>query len=229
MIHSTDNTNSNNDAELKFSSEKSSDKTIRFVDVLRRHLSEEDWQLLDESIKKRFSNTNRGNQSLHFSGYMQWVYCSLYGKLIATLLGKASILPSQCDRDSLFSFTINMKNKHIRKRREYQLTDSPPFIFESDFSEQPQLHEEFDAGLGMNLHLKVTKATLWFVDAGYFLRKHRWRLRLPRWLIVGRFELMHRNLTANKFQIIIRVAHPLFGTLFYQRGEFTHEMNQIST
>jgi hypothetical protein len=60
---------------------------------------------------------------------------------------------------------------------------------------------------------------LLFADDGYFVRIMDRRWRLPAWL-AARFELLHKSIDADRFQVLLRVSHPLFGTLFYQRGEF---------
>jgi hypothetical protein len=151
---------------------------------------------------------------------MHWVYCSPVGYVIAKIIKRLSILPDICARDAAFTFTIGMKNNVICKQRTYDLGNSERFIFTSRFSNEPRLHEEFGGGIGMYLGLYVKRKALLFRDQGYFLRLKKWRLHLPRWLTVGHFDLLHRNIDDQRFQIIIRVVHPLLGTLFYQRGEF---------
>ena len=96
-------------------------------------------------------------------------------------------------------------------------------MFDIRFELRPFLHEEFTGGIGVHLTLAEKLSALLFHNRRYFLRLLRWRLPLPQWLAVGRFELLHRNIDRRYFQIIIRVAHPLFGTLLYQRGEFRLE------
>lgn len=95
-----------------------------------------------------------------------------------------------------------------------------PFTFTSVFAQTPKVHEEFTGGLGMYLKLLVKNGSLLFRDQGYFFRFGKWRIPIPRWLSVGSFELLHRNINERRFQVIIRITHPLLGVLFYQRGEF---------
>lgn len=191
-----------------------------FGAMLRDALGENDWSRLDRAISTRFAGYVSEQHPLRFVGRMQWVYCSPVGMFVAKLIKRFSILPDICARDSEFSFAISGSNGGFLKQRQYQLGQGRRFLFTSRFSDLPRLHEEFGGGLGMYLRLVVKRGALLFRDQGYFLRVLRWRVPLPRWLTVGRFELLHRNIDARRFQVIIRVSHPWFGTLFYQRGEF---------
>jgi len=190
-----------------------------FGEILRSALGEQAWGKLEQSIAKRFNVYVSENNQLKFQGRMQWVYCSPIGSLIAKVIKRFSILPGQCARDASFTFDIGMKDGELNKERSYAL-GGKHFVFTSAFKSSPRLHEEFGGGIGMYLRLLVKNGSLLFRDQGYFLRLKNWRLSLPSWLTVGNFDLLHRNIDENRFQIIIRVAHPLLGTLFYQRGEF---------
>ncbi|WP_455202488.1 DUF4166 domain-containing protein [Kaarinaea lacus] len=194
-----------------------------FADILRRSMDASRWATLHPAIRRRFSPMLRENMALSFSGTMQWVYCSPIGALLARVLRPFSILPDTCQQHTDFDFKIFRRGDVIMKQRRYRLRDNDTFTFTSKFSGQPHLHEEFGGGIGMYLQLDETQSALMFKDNGYFLRLGQWRIRLPRWLTVGSFELLHRNIDAQRFQVIIRVAHPLFGTLFYQRGEFFNQ------
>ncbi len=199
-------------------------RVASFGAMLHRALGDHAWGALESAIVSRFSASISAQRTLSFKGTMQRVYCSPVGYMIAKIIKRFAILPDTCAQNSEFTFTIGLKNGEIHKQRAYQLDDNRHFIFTSRFSDQPRLHEEFGGGIGMYLHLLVKRKALLFRDQGYFLRIRAWRLYLPRWLTVGHFDLLHRNIDAHRFQIIIRVVHPLLGTLFYQRGEFSKEV-----
>lgn len=194
-----------------------------FASVLQRALGEAAWASLAPAIRLRFAGCLSAKRGLLFTGTMQWVYCSPLGALLMKLLRRFCILPATCVRDSQFSFHIGMANGQIVKQRNYQMAGQPDFEFRSRFADSPRLYEEFAGGIGMYLALAVKQRALLFRDQGYFWRFRRWRLHVPGWLAVGHFELLHRNIDQQRYQIVIRVAHPLFGTLFYQRGEFQRE------
>jgi len=194
-----------------------------FGTLLRAAMGEGAWSRLVPAIRARFAGYISEDQPLWFRGRMHWVYCSPVGALVMRLLSRYSILPARCARDCEFDFQIGLQQGEIVKQRRYQLDQARQFVFRSRFSDMPVLHEEFAGGIGMYLELSETRGGLLFRDRGYYWRVWRWRLPLPHWLCVGRFELLHRNLDAGRYQIIIRVAHPLLGTLFYQRGVFRSE------
>jgi hypothetical protein len=191
-----------------------------FGAILNRVLGNSAWKKLESAIAARFTASLSEDRPLTFVGTMHWVYCSPVGFVIAKIIKRLSILPDICARNAAFTFAIGIRNGEICKQRTYDLGNSERFIFTSSFSNEPRLHEEFGGGIGMNLHLLVKRKALLFRDQGYFLRLKKWRLHLPHWLTVGHFDLLHRNIDDQRFQIIIRVVHPLLGTLFYQRGEF---------
>ena len=195
-------------------------KVVSFAVLLRQVMGEQAWSELESGIHRRFATYVGEGHSLVFKGRMQWVYCSPLGYIISKVIKRFAILPDACVRDSEFTFDIGMRNGEILKQRTYEMRASQSFRFSSLFSTEPRLHEEFNGGIGMYLGLLVKRGSLLFRDEGYFFRIGQRRLRLPRWLTVGHFDLLHRNLDEQRFQIIIRVVHPLFGTLFYQRGEF---------
>ena len=201
--------------------EKHEKRTVKpFGAMLRGALGDNAWSKLEPAITERFTTTVSDDHILRFVGKMHWVYCSPMGALIAKFIKRFSILPDSCVRDVNFTFDISMQNGEIMKQRGYKLGENKSFMFTSTFNDQPRLHEEFGGGIGMYLRLAEKRGALLFRDQGYFLRIKHWRFPLPGWLTVGTFDLLHRNIDEQRFQIIIRVAHPLFGTLFYQRGEF---------
>jgi len=202
-----------------------------FIDIIQLDLGGKQWQALNNNIVRRFTRSIQQN-TLRYRGVVDWVYCSPVGAFMAKCLKPFSLLPDKCARQSQFEFVIKEHSGQIHKQRRYCMGASTPFTFSSTFDHRPSIHEEFSGGLGMYLKLVVKKGDLLFRDRGYFFRIGSWRLPIPSWLSVGRFELLHRNIDQRRFQVIIRIAHPLLGTLFYQRGEFLdmrclNELNAI--
>ncbi len=190
-----------------------------FVDLIRSHLGETQWQDLSQDIAQRFTMAAH-SQRLRYIGVVNWVYCSPIGKLIAKALKPFELLPEQCARETQFEFVIDHQGNEIKKRRRYFLGEKSAFTFRSLFANQPTLHEEFKAGLGMKLKLSVLNGDLLFQDQGYFWRIGKWQIPIPRWCSIGKFELLHHNIDTHYFQVIIRISHPILGVLFYQRGKF---------
>ena len=194
-----------------------------FGAMLRGALGESLWSTLDPAIQRRFAPSPSAGKMQRYAGVIHWVYCSPIGALIARLLRPAAVLPDRCGRNVAFEFRIESEGGKITKQRVYRWVNGEPFVFRSVFGHAPRLNEEFRGGLGMYLELVATKNALLFRDKGYFLRLGSVRIPLPRWLSVGTFELLHRSIDEQRFQVLIRITHPLFGTLFYQRGEFRDE------
>lgn len=190
-----------------------------FAAVLHRNMGEAAWTRLHRHIRERFAA--HSGAILRFRGVMERVHCSPAGALIARVLRAVHVLPATHGADVPFDFSIAPVPGGFSKLRHYHFAGAEVFAFGSVFNDVPALHEEFPGGLGMYLELKEEDGALIFRDKGYFLRCGRWRLPLPRLLSVGAFELLHRNIDRERFQVLIRIHHPLLGTLFYQRGEFS--------
>ncbi|MFN9031659.1 MAG: DUF4166 domain-containing protein [Betaproteobacteria bacterium] len=183
--------------------------------VLQRALAQQHSQPLHPDIARRFDQ-----HAMIFAGTMQQVCCSLPGALLALLLRPLHLLPARCARDVAFVFRIEARGAAFHKERLYRFADGGTFVFRSLFAADPCLHEQFPLGLGMALRLEAQQdGALLFADDGYFVQVMGRRWRLPAWL-GARFELLHKSIDADRFQVLLRVSHPLFGTLFYQRGEF---------
>jgi len=194
-------------------------KSHTFIESLQSDLGEFEWKKLHRDIIERFTPVKQ-YPKLRYIGVVSRVYCSPIGKLIAQLLKPLELLPAQNACDVPFEFLINHKADKITKQRRYYIEANKTFTFKSKFALKPVLHEEFKAGIGMNLKLSTVKGDLLFSDRGYFWRIGRWRVPIPRWCSLGKFELLHHNIDAHYFQVIIRITHPVFGVLFYQRGRF---------
>ncbi len=194
-------------------------KSHTFVDCIQSDLGKFEWKKLHRDIIRRFT-TKRPSQRLRYIGVVNWVYCSPAGKLIACLLKPFELLPAQNARHVAFEFLIQHQANHIKKQRRYFLDTNEIFTFRSIFSLDPTLHEEFKTGLGMKLKLSVENGDLLFSDQGHFWRIGTWRIPIPRWCSIGKFELLHHNIDARYFQVIIRISHPILGVLFYQQGKF---------
>jgi len=186
-----------------------------FSTVLQGALTQGHSGPLHPAIARRFDH-----HAMVFAGTMQQVCCSLPGALLALLLRPLHLLPARCSRDVAFVFRIEARGPAFHKERLYRFADGSVFAFRSLFAAAPLLHEQFPLGLGMALKLEAQPdGALLFADDGYFVRIMDRRWRLPAWL-AARFELLHKSIDADRFQVLLRVSHPLFGTLFYQRGEF---------
>ncbi len=193
----------------------------KFADLLCAALGKEASRLHPD-IRARFSASGAGRRS-SFSGRMQQVDRSVFGWCVALLLRPLRVLPS-C-RAYAVPFEFHLEPSPVPggwvKRRMYGFRDGS-FEFSSvmKLDDDGRLVEQFPLGFGMRVLLEATGDALWFRDDGYFFRWSGFRLDFPRWLGVGRFELVHRNIDSERFDVEIRIRHFLFGPLFYQSGRF---------
>jgi hypothetical protein len=182
------------------------------------------WRHLHPDIRARFTLAP-GALRQSFTGTMNVVERSPLGWLIARLITFIRVLPAARARNVKFEFNLTAApGGGWIKERLYQF-ESGPFEFRSvmRIESTGELVENFAFGLCMKIRLVAEDDTLYFLDDGYFLRigqARKLRLPIPRWLGVGRFTLTHKNLDRDHFTVSIRLQHPLFGCLFYQRGTF---------
>lgn len=170
---------------------------------------------LHPTIARRFGAT-----TLAFSGTMTQVYCSLPGLALAWALHPLRLLPPCCARDVGFAFRIESKGQSFFKERRYRFANGGEFVFRSRFFGAPHPREEFPHGVAMVLRLEAQPdGALLFASDGYRIRFAGRTWRLPACLS-ARFELLHHSIDHDRFQVLLRISHPLLGTLFFQRGEF---------
>jgi len=190
-------------------------------------------QLLREALGARFGRLHpqirdrfalaTGEATAAYVGVMQVVTRSRLGWLLARLLRPVRVLPHQRQVDVGFRFDVRPLENRLGwdKCRRYEFADEV-FEFRSNMvlDAQGRLAERFAGGLGMYIDLALGPDRLMFLDRGYFLHLGRHVMALPAWLGPGRFRLVHRNLDADRFEVVIDIHHPWFGHLFHQRGEF---------
>jgi len=192
-----------------------------FADLLSAALGKNASRLHPE-IRARFLTRGAGRRS-SFGGRMNQVDRSIFGWCIALMLRPLRVLPS-C-RAYAVPFEFHLEPAPVAgawiKRRIYGLRDGP-FEFSSvmKLDDDGSLVEQFPLGFGMRVRLEATLDALWFRDDGYFLRWRGFRFDFPRWLGIGRFELEHRNIDSERFDVEIRIRHFLLGPLFHQTGRF---------
>src|SRR5262249_40646284 len=113
-------------------------------------------------------------------------------------------------------------NPAIFKQRLYRLHGRKPIQFTSHMLPGPDatLLEYVGGGLGMNLRLRVEEGDLRFVSDGYFWQVFGHRIPVPGLFTSGKTDLVHRNVSPDRFSIRIEIRHVLFGVTFTQAGEF---------
>lgn len=189
----------------------------------------QEWGKLHPDIQKRFGRNPELNKPLYYTGHLNKLSCSIFGKILGYLtlpFLKGALLPFN---DSNFPVDIEVYSKpdnpSIFKQRIYHLHGRKPIQFTSYMRESSngEVLEYVGMGLGMKLRLHVQDGNLYFTSDGYFWQIFNWRFRLPDLLTPGIVYLSHCNEDAGQFRIHIEIKHSLFGTSFLQAGIF-HEI-----
>lgn len=176
---------------------------------------------LHPEIQARFAHTAR-EEPLRFVGVMSAVRLRPLGWLLAQLTRRSGLIPTRTGRQVPFEFNVRPLGLSWLKHRCYHF-DQGPFHFSSvmTLDGQGRFVERFVGGLGMYLRLVAKDQNLVFQDDGYFLHWRRWTLPLPGFLHPGRFHLVHENLNAAEFRVLLSLRHAWFGTLIEQSGTFS--------
>src|SRR4030065_185495 len=90
---------------------------LSFGRMIKDTIGESAWTKLDPAIAARFAPCVLPARPLRFKGTMQWVYCSLWGMIIARLLQGFRLLPAVCARHCPFEFVIGAEEGLLLKQR----------------------------------------------------------------------------------------------------------------
>ena len=185
------------------------------------------WDGLHSDIKKRFDKNPTPGKPLRYTGVLEELSCSFWGKLlghITTPLIKGALIPyTEFD----FPVDIQVYTKegcpHIFKERTYKLKKRKPIMFTSYMKESSkgEVLEYVGMGLGMKLIVFEKDSNLHFKSDGYFWDIGLFRIPVPDLLSPGKTYLTHINEGSDQFRIRIDITHSLFGKMFVQAGVFS--------
>lgn len=186
------------------------------------------WESLAENIRKRFDHDPFPGETIRYSGTMSRVKCSRIGKLLAWFIQYTGALMTHEGNDIPVEISVWTEpgNKAVFKRREYQFPKIKPFVFRSRMlrDDRGRLVEHVGGGFGMYIRVRAVDHNLHFEDDGYFVEYFGLRLSIPGLLAPGRVRLRHEDIAVDEFAITIEIVHPFFGLMYYQQGNFRHEL-----
>jgi Domain of unknown function (DUF4166) len=191
----------------------------------RSLLSSEDWAILPNPIKQRFSKRLSGGRTVVYTGTVVETTMNRAGRTLATL-GRliGGPLPTCCDIDvpSVVTVTEDMATGGQIWTRLYARRNGFPQIINSSkrFGGETGLEEHVGLGIGMSLRLAATPDALMFSSHAYFWQIGRRQLRLPAWLTPGELVVGHHELGDGRFAFTLDITHPWFGRLIHQRTIF---------
>jgi Domain of unknown function (DUF4166) len=191
----------------------------------RALLNTESWASLPAVVRKRFSKRLAGTGSVVYKGEVVHTHMNGMGMLLAQatrLIGG----PLPLSRDERVPAVVTVTEDPATHgqfwSRHYNRHAGFPQVIHSSkrFQGTTGLEEYVGGGVGMALRIEVEAGALLFKSAYYFLMLGKRRLRLPQWLSPGNLTVTHRAIDARKFEFILHVEHPVFGTLVHQLAVF---------
>lgn len=184
------------------------------------------WKNLSPHIQARFNANPSPDKPIRYKGVMTRVEASAIGILFANLIRFSGALLPFTGKDVPTDILVFSKHgmPDIFKQRVYFFADRKPFAFNSSMrlAENGDVLEFVGYGLGMKLLVREKEGNLHFSDNGYFFSLGKWRLPLPGIFAPGKTRLVHSDMGATTFKIVIEITHFLFGKMYYQEGIFHH-------
>jgi uncharacterized protein DUF4166 len=192
----------------------------RFSDLL----TPAEWMQLPADVRRRFSKRLESGAAI-YSGHVSLCRISAAGWLLAQILrviGAPLPLSDMAGMPTVVSVTEEGASGGQNWTRIYGRPSGFPQVVHSTkrFSGPTGLEEYIGAGVSMALILSVTKSTLIFTSAGYFVQFGHWSMRLPRWLEPGQTTVSHREIAEGAFLFTLHVQHPWLGTLVHQEAVY---------
>ena len=185
----------------------------------------EDWAKVRPNISARFSQDPTPDKPIFYHGTMSQLRASKIGQLMGYSIYWTGALQPFNATDIPVSITVSAKYgmDGVCKERLYLLNRKKPFRFFSNMHMRgDELFEYVGGGFGMKIAVSVNDGNLEFRDDGYFIKVCGIHIPLPRLFSPGHTYLLHQDISATQFRIIIRITHPLFGEMYYQEGIFNH-------
>lgn len=191
----------------------------------RTLVGEAGWAALPETTRARFGKRVVDCRGAVYAGEIVECRMSLAGRLLAQLCRLISgPLPLTCDPDqpALVSVTEDAASGGQYWTRIYGRRRGFPQVIHSSkrFAGPTGLEEYVGRGVGIALRVEVAGGALHFLSDHYFLQLGQLRLRLPRWLAPGRMRVSHIDCRHGLFAFVLRLDHPLLGTLVHQTAMF---------
>jgi Domain of unknown function (DUF4166) len=191
----------------------------------RALLSSDDWALLPEAVRKRFSKRLRGGATAIYVGRVTEYRFAWAGRALAQALrviGAPLPIFDHVGVPTVVSVTEDMATGgQIWSRMYCNRRGFPQTIHSSKrFSGPTGLEEYVGCGVSMLLTVSADAEGLCFSSASYAFRLGRFRLPIPKFFTPGHLTVTHRETGAETFLFEMTLTHPAFGELVYQAAEY---------
>lgn len=191
-------------------------------------LGAEQWALLPDAVRARFSKRYVPGRSVSYSGHIASCRMSRAGWVLAQLcrvIGAPLPLEAGGGMAAVVTVSEHAPSGGQLWTRVYARHAGFPQVIHSAkrFAGATGLEEYIGLGLGIALAVQASNAGIVFSSDHYFLKLGRLRLRLPRWLTPGALRIDHLDRGGGQFLFVLDLHHPLLGELIHQVGEFADQ------
>jgi hypothetical protein len=191
----------------------------------RTLLSRDDWALLPDAVRRRFSKRLKGGSMAVYVGEVKEVRISLMGKVLATVLrlvGAPLPIFKDVNVPTVVTVTEDVKTGGQIWSRLYGNRKGFPQVIHSAkrFAGPTGLVEHVGYGIAMALRVTASAQGLVFSSAGYSIGVGSFRIPLPRLLMPGDLTVKHLETVDDRFLFEMTLVHPLFGELVHQAAEY---------
>ena len=194
----------------------------------RALLGSQQWAMLPEAVRARFSKRYVAGCSVSYSGTIAECRLSRAGWLLAQvsrLIGAPLPLDRGGGAAAVVTVTEHAPSGGQVWTRVYARRGGFPQVIHSAkmFTGGTGLEEYIGLGIGIALRVQGSAEGIAFHSDHYFVKLGGWRLRLPRWLTPGALRIDHLDRGGGEFLFVLDLRHPLLGELIHQVGEFVDQ------
>lgn len=192
----------------------------------QRLLSDDDWNVLPEAVRRRFSHKAGPGESVLYRGVTTELQQTLPGIVLAhaaRMIGAPLPLDQKSERrPAIVVITDDPDTDGQIWTRLYGRGVGFPQAINSTkrFSGPTGLEEHVGGGVSMSLKLSVSDGALFFSSVDYFLNIFGVRLKLPAMFTPGRMVIGHHDLGGGAFAFILTLTHRVFGVMISQTTIF---------
>ncbi len=191
----------------------------------RQLLGDLAWRRLPPAVRERFAWKPAPGAEIRYVGVMRVVRASAAGWLVAQacrLIGTPLAPHRGADVPVTVTLRLERDGNGIVWERLYRFPGRAPVRCVSVKKATGEGLIEC-VGVGMWLRLSERDGELHFRSTGYFWRRGRVCLAVPRWLWPGEMHVVHADLGRGSFRFRIAVRHRLLGEILFQDGIFAAE------
>ncbi|MFT6908055.1 MAG: hypothetical protein ACJAS1_004743 [Oleiphilaceae bacterium] len=191
----------------------------------RSLIGEKGWYRLHPDIQRRFT-VNSAHSEVTYTGVMDVIYLSFFGKLLAQLcriIGTPLALYSGKNIPMEVNVYHDVKLKGMTWDRFYSYPNRSMNRVKSTKCIRNNTGLIELVGFGFGMHLKVFEQnnSIVFKSTRFFWQIGSLKITIPRFLTPGTTTVKQQALDGGSFRFSLDVIHPIFKQVYYQTGVFS--------